>query len=80
MKQIIYVSHDQLNIKYGALKNADPKNDLIVLVESARKVTGDHWNKVRLYFLISSALHFVDELKKLVLKLSTKKLPQQLMV
>ena len=64
MKQIIYVSHDQLNIKYGALKNADPKNDLIVLVESARMVTGDHWNKVRLYFLISSALHFVGELKE----------------
>ena len=64
MKQIIYVSHDQLNIKYGALKNADPKNDLIVLVESARMVTGDHWNKVRLYFLISSALHFAEELKE----------------
>jgi deoxyribodipyrimidine photolyase-related protein len=64
MKQIIYVSHDQLNLKYGALKNADPKNDLIVLVESARMVTGDNWNKVRLYFLISSALHFAEELKE----------------
>ena len=63
MKQIIYVSHDQLNIKYGALKNADPKNDVIVLVQSDRMVTGDHWNKIRLYFLISSALHFAQELK-----------------
>ena len=63
MKQIIYVSHDQLNAKYGALKNADPKNDVIVLVQSDRMVTGEHWNKIRLYFLISSALHFAEELK-----------------
>ena len=63
MKRIIYVSHDQLNTKYGALKDSNPKDDLIVLVESARMVTGDHWNKVRLYFLLSSAAHFVKSLQ-----------------
>jgi deoxyribodipyrimidine photolyase-related protein len=62
MKRIIYVGFDQLNSKYGALKGADPKSDLIVLVESARMVTGSNWNKVRLYFLISSAHHFAKEL------------------
>jgi len=62
MKRIIYVGFDQLNSKYGALKAADPKSDLIVLVESARMVTGSNWNKVRLYFLISSARHFAQEL------------------
>ena len=62
MKRIIYVGFDQLNSKYGALKSADPKSDLIVLVESARMVTGSNWNKVRLYFLISSAHHFAQEL------------------
>ncbi len=62
MKRIIYVGFDQLNSKYGALKGADPKSDLIVLVESARMVTGSNWNKVRLYFLISSAHHFAQEL------------------
>ncbi|MCX6449219.1 MAG: cryptochrome/photolyase family protein [Actinobacteria bacterium] len=62
MKRIIYVGHDQLNSSYGALKRADPKSDLIVLVESARMVTGSNWNKVRLYFLISSAHHFAKEL------------------
>ena len=62
MKRIIYVGFDQLNSKYGALKAADPKSDLIVLVESARMVTGSNWNKVRLYFLISSAHHFAAEL------------------
>jgi len=62
VKQIIYLGFDQLNSKYGALKDADPKSDLIVLVESARMVTGSNWNKVRLYFLISSAHHFAQEL------------------
>jgi len=62
MKRIIYVGFDQLNSNYGALKGADPKSDLIVLVESARMVTGINWNKVRLYFLISSAHHFAQEL------------------
>jgi deoxyribodipyrimidine photolyase-related protein len=62
MKRIIYVGFDQLNKEYGALKDADPKSDLIVLVESARMVTGSNWNKVRLYFLISSAHHFAKEL------------------
>lgn len=62
MKRIIYVGFDQLNTEYGALKDADPKSDLIVLVESARMVTGSNWNKVRLYFLISCAHHFAKEL------------------
>jgi deoxyribodipyrimidine photolyase-related protein len=62
MNRIIYVGFDQLNKEYGALKDADPKSDLIVLVESARMVTGSNWNKVRLYFLISSAHHFAQEL------------------
>ena len=62
MNRIIYVGFDQLNTEYGALKESDPKSDLIVLVESDRMVTGSNWNKVRLYFLISSAHHFANEL------------------
>jgi deoxyribodipyrimidine photolyase-related protein len=65
MKRIIYIPFDHLHPKYGALKDADPKGDLIVLVESARMVQKDEWNKVRLYFLISSARHFVQELTAL---------------
>ena len=36
MKRGIYVAFDQLHRNYGALKNANPKNDLIILVESQR--------------------------------------------
>ena len=63
MKRIIYVSHDQLNAKYGALKGSNPKEDLVVLVESARMLTEEFGSKVRLYFLLSSAAHFVKSLE-----------------
>jgi len=33
--RIIYVPHDHLNQNFGALKEANPNTDVIVLVESA---------------------------------------------
>ena len=63
VKRIIYVSHDQLNAGYGALKKANPKDDLIVLVESKRMLAPEFGSKVRLYFLLSSAAHFVKSLQ-----------------
>jgi len=63
VKRIIYVSHDQLNARYGALKGTNPKEDLIVLVESKRMLTPEFGSKVRLYFLLSSAAHFVKSLQ-----------------
>ena len=64
MKRIIYIPFDHLNRKYGALKNANPDEDLIVLVESARMTTGRPWHKERLFFLISSARHFAETLRQ----------------
>ena len=64
MKRIIYLPFDHLHRKYGALKGADPKNDLLILVESARMTTGRNWHKERLFFLISSARHFAQSLEK----------------
>lgn len=64
MKRIIYVPFDHLHRKFGALKDADPKDDLIVLVESARMTTGRNWHKERLFFLISSARHFAQSLEE----------------
>jgi deoxyribodipyrimidine photolyase-related protein len=62
-KRILYVPFDHLNLTKGALKKIDPKNDVVVLVESNRMITGRDWHKERLFFLISSARHFVAELK-----------------
>jgi deoxyribodipyrimidine photolyase-related protein len=63
MKRIIYIPFDHLHRNFGALKTADPKNDVIAFVESARMTTGRNWHKERLFFLISSARHFAASLE-----------------
>jgi len=63
MKRIIYIAFDHLHRNFGALKDSDPKNDVIAMVESARMTTGRNWHKERLFFLISSARHFAQLLK-----------------
>ncbi|MCX6441831.1 MAG: cryptochrome/photolyase family protein [Actinobacteria bacterium] len=63
MSQLIYLPFDQLHRKFGALKSADPKQDVIVMVESARMTTGRNWHPQRLHFLISSARHFAQSLR-----------------
>ena len=50
--RIIYLPFDHLHRGYGALKNADPKTDVIAMVESARMTTGRAWHPMRLFFLI----------------------------
>ena len=61
--RIIYIPFDHLHRGYGALKNADPKTDVIAMVESARMTTGRAWHPMRLFFLISSARHFAESLR-----------------
>ena len=51
MTRIIYIPFDHLHREFGALKDADPENDVIALVESARMTTGRNWHKERLFFL-----------------------------
>ena len=63
MKRIIYIPFDHLNRNYGALKDSDPKNDIIAMVESMRMTTGRNWHPARLHFLISSARHFAKGLQ-----------------
>ena len=61
--RIIYIPFDHLNENYGALKNANPKSDVIAIIESQRMLTGRPWHKERLFFLISSARHFAKYLE-----------------
>jgi deoxyribodipyrimidine photolyase-related protein len=63
MKRIIYIPLDHLHRNYGALKEADPAQDLIACIESARMTTGRNWHKERLFFLLSSARHFTASLE-----------------
>jgi deoxyribodipyrimidine photolyase-related protein len=63
MKRTIYIPFDHLHRHFGALKDANPKEDVITFVESARMTTGRNWHKERLFFLISSARHFAQSLE-----------------
>jgi deoxyribodipyrimidine photolyase-related protein len=64
LKRILYIPFDHLHRNFGVLHQADPANDLIVLVESARMTTGRPWHPLRLHFLISSARHFAEGLRR----------------
>ena len=61
--RIIYIPFDHLHRGYGALKNANPKADVIAMIESARMTSGRAWHPMRLFFLISSARHFAEMLR-----------------
>ena len=63
MERILYIPFDHLHRHYGVLAKADPKTDLVVMVESARMTTGSKWHKTRLFFMISAARHFAAELE-----------------
>jgi deoxyribodipyrimidine photolyase-related protein len=62
-KRILYVPHDHLNRNRGVLKDANPQTDAVVLVESARMTQGRNWHPARLFFLLSSARHFAQQLQ-----------------
>jgi len=68
MNRGIYVGFDQLHKEYGPLKSADPKSDLIILVESQRMLKSRTWHLQRLWFMISAARHFAKELEALGFK------------
>jgi deoxyribodipyrimidine photolyase-related protein len=61
-KRIIYIPFDQLHTDYGALQQANKKEDLILFVESKRMVDPKKYHPERLFFLLSSARHFSQQL------------------
>ena len=73
MKRAIYVAFDQLHNGYGALKEADPKSDLIIIVESQRMLRSRKWHLQRLWFMISAARHFASQLENLGFKVEYRK-------
>ena len=60
--RILYLPFDHLHRKHGVLKHVQ-KEDVILLVESERMADASKFHPVRLYFLISSARHFAEELR-----------------
>ncbi|MTA84177.1 MAG: deoxyribodipyrimidine photolyase, partial [Actinobacteria bacterium] len=62
-QRILLIPFDHLNTERGVLKKANAKTDLVLLVESERMIKGRPWHKERLFFMISSARHFVAVLE-----------------
>lgn len=63
MKRILYIPFDHLHRDFGVMKASNPNHDLVVLVESQRMCSGRNWHPERLFYLISSARHFAEELR-----------------
>ena len=60
--RILYIPFDHLHREYGILRTANKSSDRILFVESKRMCSGRNWHPERLFFLISSARHFAQEL------------------
>lgn len=58
----VVISFDQLSLTHGALASADPETDHVVFIESVSMLTSRSWHAQRLYFLLSAAEHFRQEL------------------
>lgn len=63
LARILYIPFDHLNRHRGVLKDANPAVDVVVLVESQRMLTGRNWHPLRLFFMVSAARHFAEELR-----------------
>ena len=61
-RRLVYVAFDQLSSRHGALREADPATDVVLLVESTSMVEGRPWHPERLYLLLSAAAHFARDL------------------
>ena len=64
LQRILLIPFDHLNAKRAVLSGANPKTDLVLLIQSERMCSGRDWHPERLFFLISSARHFAAELEQ----------------
>ena len=63
-KILVYVAHDHLNRSRGALAQAKPSTHEIVIVESQRMLRSARWHKQRIFFMLSAARHFAQQLEE----------------
>jgi len=61
-QRTILVFADQLHRSIGALRDADPTTDVVLLVESERKITGRAWHRQRLHLVLTALRRFAEEL------------------
>ena len=59
----VWVLGDQLNRAIGALADADPATDRILLVESTARLQSKRWHRQRAHLVIAAMRRFADELR-----------------
>jgi deoxyribodipyrimidine photolyase-related protein len=58
----VWVFGDQLNRRIGALRDREPGDCRVLLVESELKITSKRWHRQRLHLVLSAMRHFAAEL------------------
>ena len=64
MRNLILILGDQLSLDISSLKNADPKQDFILMAELRDEATYVRHHKKKIAFLFSAMRHFAEELKE----------------
>ena len=62
-KHAVLVTFDQLSLTHGALATADPARDHVLFVQTQSMFESRAWHAQRVFFLLSTAAHFVEELR-----------------
>lgn len=62
-QQTVLVFADQLHRSLGALRDADPDRDVVLLVESEQKITGRAWHRQRLHLVLAALRRFARSLR-----------------
>jgi deoxyribodipyrimidine photolyase-related protein len=59
----VWVFGDQLHRRIGALRDREPDDCRVLLVESELKITSKRWHRQRLHLVLSAMRHFAQELR-----------------
>ena len=59
----VLVTFDQLSLTHGALATADPARDHVLFVQTQSMFESRAWHAQRVFFLLSTAAHFAEELR-----------------
>ena len=61
--ETIWVLGDQLNRGLGALAEADPQVQRVLLIESSAKLASKRWHVQRAHLVVASMRRFAEELR-----------------
>ena len=62
-RRTVLVFADQCNRAIGALADADPARDQVLLIESTGTITGRRWHRQRLHLVLATLRRFAGELR-----------------